>query len=411
MHQRHAPCHGTATFVRIGDRLTRDRLQRNLSSRPRSSGLPTMDSWSLTLYALPLALIVVVYLLRQRGVNQKARRVHEDSVSAGLIEPASLHPLIDPARCLGCGSCVTACPEQPQHTVLGLIGGKAVLVGPSECIGHGACKAACPVDAISLVFGTERRGVDIPVLKPNFESTVPGMFVAGELGGMGLIRNALVQGSQAMDAIAASAIKHAGAHEVVIIGAGPAGLAASLAAKKQGLNYLTIEQESLGGAVFQYPRGKLVMTSPVELPLIGKIHFRNTSKEKLLEFWTDACRSNGLAIRSRERVEAIESRDGVFHIKTTTQSYVASAVLLAIGRRGTPRKLGVAGEELPKVVYRLIDPEQYAGQNVLVVGGGDSALEAAVSVAECGGGVVLSYRGDAFARAKQANRARISAAE
>src|SRR5579862_1343840 len=241
MHQRHAPCHGTATFVRIGDRLTRDRLQRNLSSRPRSSGLPTMDSWSLTLYALPLALIVVVYLLRQRGVNQKARRVHEDSVSAGLTEPASLHPLIDPSRCLGCGSCVTACPEQPQHTVLGLINGKAVLVGPTDCIGHGACKSACPVDAITLVLGTERRGIDIPVLKPNFESNVPGVFVAGELGGMGLIRNALTQGRQAVEAIARAGVKRNGVLDILIVGAGPAGLAASLAAKKLGLSYQTLE--------------------------------------------------------------------------------------------------------------------------------------------------------------------------
>jgi len=85
--------------------------------------------------------------------------------------------------------------------------------------------------------------------------------------------------------------------------------------------------------------------------------------------------------------------------------------LLAIGRRGTPRKLGVPGEDLSKVVYRLIDPEQYSGQHVLVVGGGDSALEAAASIAELGNThVVLSYRGDAFGRAKQANRARVTAA-
>jgi thioredoxin reductase/NAD-dependent dihydropyrimidine dehydrogenase PreA subunit len=370
-----------------------------------------MDSWSLILYALLLALIVAVYLFRQRGVHRRARRVHEESVSAGLTEPASLHPLIDPSRCLGCGSCVTACPEQPLHTVLGLIGGKAVLVGPSDCIGHGACKTACPVDAITLVLGTERRGVDIPVLKPNFETNVPGMFIAGELGGMGLIRNALVQGTQALEAIAASGIKHPNAHDVLIIGAGPAGLAAALSAKQHRLNYLAIEQESLGGAVFQYPRGKLVMTSPVELPLVGKVQFRNTSKEELLKFWTDISKRHGLNVRYRERVETIERQDGVFFIKTTQGQYRASAVLLAIGRRGTPRKLGVPGEELPKVVYRLIDPEQYRGREVVVVGGGDSALEAAASVAELGDTkVILSYRGDAFQRAKSRNRERVQTA-
>src|SRR5208282_430330 len=323
----------------------------------------------------------------------------------------SLHPLIDASKCLGCGACVKACPEQPHHEVLGLIDGKAVLVGPTDCIGHGACKTACPFDAITLVFGTERRGLDIPVLKPNFESNVPGIYVAGELGGMGLIKNALTQGQQALESIAKAGVKRPGALDVLIVGAGPAGLAASLAAKKIGLNYQTIEQDSLGGAVFQYPRGKLVMTAPVELPIVGKVHFRNTSKETLLKFWTDACNSNGLNIRYQERVESIENKDGAFHVRAGGRQYVASAVLLAIGRRGTPRKLGVPGEELPKVVYRLIDPEQYQGRRVVVVGGGDSALEAAASIAELGStAVTLSYRGEAFQRAKQRNRQRVEEA-
>jgi thioredoxin reductase len=197
----------------------------------------------------------------------------------------------------------------------------------------------------------------------------------------------------------------------LIVGAGPAGLAASLAAKKMGLSYQTLEQDSLGGAVFQYPRGKLVMTAPVELPIVGKVQFRNTSKEELLGFWTRTCEGNDLQIRYRERVESIERKDGVFHVRSSMQQYAASAVLLAIGRRGTPRKLGVRGEELPKVVYRLIDPEQYRGRRVVVVGGGDSALEAAASIAELGDtSVTLSYRGEAFQRAKQRNRQRIEAA-
>jgi thioredoxin reductase (NADPH) len=370
-----------------------------------------MDVWSLALYGLVLAVSLAVYLMRQQRTHARHRRAQEESILAGLTEPASLHPVIDNSRCLGCGACVAACPEQPHHTVLGLIDGKAVLVGPSDCIGHGACKTVCPFDAITLVFGTERRGVDIPVLKPNFESNVPGIYVAGELGGMGLIRNALVQGQQALEAIAKATLKRQDVLDVLIIGAGPAGLAASLTAKQLGLNYLTVEQESLGGAVFQYPRGKLVMTSPVELPLIGKVQFRNTTKEQLLKFWTDACDSNELNIRYRERVESLQAAHGAFIVKTTRHQYTAASVLLAIGRRGTPRKLGVPGEELPKVVYRLIDPEQYRGQQVLVVGGGDSALEAAASVAELGDTrVVLSYRGEAFQRAKTRNRSRIEEA-
>jgi thioredoxin reductase (NADPH) len=370
-----------------------------------------MDSLSLALYALPLVAIFTVYVWRQRNVHRRHAEAHEESIAAGMTEPASLHPAIDASKCLGCGACVKACPETPHHDVLGLINGKAVLVGPSDCIGHGACKTVCPFDAITLVFGTERRGLDIPLLKPTFESNVQGIYVAGELGGMGLIKNALIQGQQALEAIAKAGLKRAGALDVLIIGAGPAGLAASLAAQKLGLNYQTVEQDSLGGAVFQYPRGKLVMTAPVVLPIVGKVQFRNTSKEELLKFWTQACNRNGLKIRYQERVESMESKDGTFHIRTGTQQYAAAAVLLAIGRRGTPRKLGVPGEDLPKVVYRLIDPEQYRGRQVIVVGGGDSALEAAASVAELGNTpVVLSYRGEAFQRAKQRNRQRVEAA-
>src|SRR5260221_6212716 len=366
---------------------------------------------SLTIYAVLMAVITVIYVARQRRIYERDNQTLQDTIAAGMTEPASLHPLISESKCLGCGACVKACPETSHHDVLGLINGKAVLIGPTDCIGHGACKTACPFDAITLVFGTARRGLDIPLLKPNFESNVPGIYVAGELGGMGLIKNALTQGQQALEAIAKAGVKRPGALDVLIIGAGPAGLAASLAAKKMGLSYQTVEQDALGGAVFQYPRGKLVMTAPVQLPIVGKVQVRNTSKDELLKFWTKACDGNGLKISYKERVESIENKDGAFHVKTSTQQYVASAVLLGIGRRGTPRKLGVPGEELPKVVYRLIDPEQYRGQQVIVVGGGDSALEAAASIAELGGTpVILSYRGDAFQRAKQRNRQRVDQA-
>jgi thioredoxin reductase (NADPH) len=366
---------------------------------------------SLTIYAVLMAAITAAYVWRQRRVHVRHNQTLQDTIAAGMTEPASLHPLINESKCLGCGACVKACPETSHHDVLGLINGKAVLIGPTDCIGHGACKTACPFDAITLVFGTARRGLDIPLLKPNFESNVPGIYVAGELGGMGLIKNALTQGQQALEAIAKAGVKRPGALDVLIIGAGPAGLAASLAAKKMGLSYQTIEQEALGGAVFQYPRGKLVMTAPVDLPIIGKVQFRNTSKETLLKFWNEACHGNGLKISYHERVEAIENKDGAFHVRTTKGRHVVSAVLLGIGRRGTPRKLGVPGEEQSKVVYRLIDPEQYRGKHVVVVGGGDSALEAAASIAELGDTTVaLSYRGDAFQRAKQRNRQRVDEA-
>jgi len=363
-----------------------------------------MQALTYLVYGLPGAALLFWQFRRRRRLERQSRAVLEHT---GAAEPASLHPVIDPARCIGCGSCVKACPEQQHHNVLGILDGRAHLVSPGDCIGHGACRQVCPVNAITLVFGSERRGVDIPLVTPKFESTVPGMYIAGELGGMGLIRNALEQGRQAVEAIAQRRAPGGKQLDLVIVGAGPAGFAGALTAKSMNLRCVTLEQESLGGAVFQYPRGKLVMTAPATVPLLGKVNFRQTSKEALLEFWQEAERKTGVQINYRERVEDIvRERDG-FLVKTNRGSYATRSVLLAIGRRGTPRKLGVPGEELPKVVYRLIDPEQYAGQEVLVVGGGDSALEAAASIAESGGTVVLSYRGADFDRAKAGNRDRV----
>jgi thioredoxin reductase (NADPH) len=370
-----------------------------------------MEPLTYLIYVVPTALALAWYLARRRRFERFSNDVMRER-AAGGAEPASLHPIIDATKCIGCGSCVKACPEQPEHAVLGLVGGKARLISPADCIGHGACRTACPVDAITLVLGTERRGVDIPLLSPAFETNVPGIFVAGELGGMGLIRNALEQGKQAVDSIHRTRSRGGQRHDLVIIGAGPAGFAAALAAKALNMNFVALEQESLGGCVFQYPRGKLVMTQPAQLPIVGKVRFTQTSKEALLEFWQSIERKAGLTIRYHERVDAIE-RDGAdgFLVRSSRGEYRAHSVLLAIGRRGTPRKLEVPGEDQPKVVYRLIEPEQYEGKKVLVVGGGDSALEAAIAISEVDGTrVTLSYRGAAFDRAKAKNRERLSAA-
>lgn len=367
-----------------------------------------MANYDLAIYVIPLAIVVFFYL---RGRSQKETAAVEqlsEAVEAGLTEPSSLHPLINPQKCLGAGSCITACPEN----AIGMIKGKAVLINPTHCIGHGACAAACPHGAITLVFGTEKRGMDIPQVSPSFETNVPGIFIAGELGGMGLIRKAVTQGSQAMESI--SKLKNNdNPLDVVIVGAGPAGLGAALTAIDKKLRYILLEQEeSLGGAIFQYPRNKIAMTAPVKLPIIGEMHFKEVSKEKLLEFWHGVIAKTGIKINLNERMEGITPTDKGFTVKTSKGSYETRAVLLSIGRRGTPRKLGAPGEDLPKVVYRLIDPEQYRNMHVLVVGGGDSALEAAMAIAdEPGTTVSLAARADsfgaAFSGAKAKNRDRL----
>ena len=353
---------------------------------------------SAVVYLVPLGLLLLLYFRTERRKQARALRDLTRSRNAGLDEPISMHPVINGNRCMGCAACLEACPE---GDVLGVIGGQAELVNPSHCIGHGACALSCPTDAIRLVIGSERRGVNVPVLTPDFQTNVPGVFVAGELGGMGLIRNAIEQGRQAIESIRKlEGIGEGDQLDVLIVGAGPAGFSASLTAIQHGLRFATLDQEKLGGSIAHHPRGKIVVLHPVEIPLVGKVKMRSSTKEELLAFWDQVRRDTRLRVRENERVESIEPMVHGFRVRSTKGVYETRAVLLAVGRRGTPRKLEVPGEEQSKVVYRLADPEQYRGQRVLVVGGGDSALEAASTLSQVTGTqVALSYRGQVFRRA------------
>ena len=324
----------------------------------------------------------------------------------GFNEPVSLHPVINNDICIGSAACVAACPE---HDILGVVNGKAVTINASRCVGHGACFHACPVQAITLCIGTEKRGVELPHISEEFETTIPGIYIAGELGGMGLIKNAVEQGKQAMSYLA-SKLKNKGntKYDVVIVGAGPAGISASLEATKRKLKFVTLEQDTLGGTVSNFPRAKIVMTSPMDIPLHGKVKLSETSKTELLDLWNEVLSKNNIKINEQEKVEKIEKQGDMIMVQTNKDHYTTKSVLLAIGRRGSPRKLDVPGEEKEKVSYRLLEPELIHNQKVLVVGGGDSAIESALLLADENNFVSISYRGDSFARLKPKNLERVT---
>jgi len=348
---------------------------------------------------------VAIYLWRQKRnsniVEEKIKKAKEH----GLYEPISLHPVVNESKCIQTGACIAACPEKD---ILGIRKGKATTINASRCIGHGACFHACPTEAISLCIGTEKRGVDLPHINQNFETNVHGVFIAGELGGMGLVKNSVEQGKQAVENIAKSIDKnHNAMYDLVIVGAGPAGISASLTAKKLKLNAIILEQDTLGGTVFTFPRSKIVMTSPMDLPLYGKVKLYETSKSELLELWENVLSKNEILVKENSKVEAIIPQNNIFKIITLSgEEYTAKKILLSIGRRGTPRKLNIPGEKSEKVAYRLLEPEIIKNKNILVVGGGDSAIESALMLAEQNK-VVLSYRSDAFSRIKPANNSRI----
>ena len=372
-------------------------------------------STALSVAALVAAIILaalIYWLSTRRHAKHEAQALAtlEDMAALGEVVPDTIHPVIDLDRCIGSGACVLACPEKQ---VLGVVHGQAKLLNPLACIGHSACLPACPVEAIKLVFGTTSRGVELPLLDPDFQTTRPGLYVIGELGGMGLIRNAVRQGRQAADHVAAGSRRgKGGVLDAVVVGAGPAGMSATLRLMEAGLRVELLDRDKIGGTIMHYPRAKVVMTGALEFAIVGTIKRGKMSKEELVELWESIIQKSGMSVRTGVAVEGVtEEPDGMWRLDTSAGPARTANVLLALGRRGNPRKLGVPGEELSKVSYTLLEPDPFRDKHVLVVGGGNSAVENALSLADFGGcaSVAISYRRGAFARCRAENKRRIDA--
>jgi thioredoxin reductase len=361
--------------------------------------------WGLTL--LLAAFIILPYFLNHRRRQKEDTKRQKEAVYLGVDKAITQHPHIDYLRCIGCGSCVAACPE---GGVLGIVNGKAAIINGLKCVGHGLCAEACPVEGITIGLGDVKNREDIPLMDESNETNIPGIYIAGELGGLALIRNAISQGRMVIEKIAGklSSSNDPAILDVIIIGAGPAGLSAALTAIEHNLKYLVIDQQQAGGTILQYPRKKLVMTRPVELPMYGWLNKPEYSKEELLGIWDDILPRYHVDVRSGEKLVNAVRENNRFIVQTSRSAYSAHNLVLALGRRGTPRKLGVPGEDQAKVMYKLLDAEGYKNEPLLVVGGGDSAIEAAIGLARQPGNIVtLSYRKDKFFRVKRKNEDRI----
>jgi len=370
-----------------------------------------MISWILLL-AVTTALALAVFSRRRELVATHDKlEQRRTAIERGSHKARLLYPHVDLTQCIGCGLCVAACPEDG---VLEMVHGQALVVHGARCVGHGRCATACPVGAIALTFADMSERRDLPALTAQLESaTQPDLFLAGEVTGYALVRTAIAHGVAVADEVARRTLRLPGVpdgvRDLIIVGAGPAGLACALQAKVRELDYFVLEQEEIGGTVAKYPRRKLVMTHPVELPLVGAPDRESYTQEELIDLWRDAVHGQALPIYTGIVFSGVErGADGLFVVRTPQGEWRSRFVCLALGRRGTPNKLGAPGEDLPKVAYSLLDAQSYTGRKILVVGGGDSAVEAALGLAEQPGNqVALSYRREAFTRLKARNETRL----
>jgi thioredoxin reductase (NADPH) len=336
------------------------------------------------------------------------------SVGSAIVVPkpsdnrtpgGNLRPLIDLDLCVACATCVHVCP----FNVLEIVNEKAIAVRLEDCTGFSACAAECPTEAIKLVAGGAMQTVELPVYDANLETNVPGLYLAGEVTGKALIKIAINQGKKVVESIMLKRPPPGEHFDLIVVGAGPAGASTALAAVDAGLKVKCLEQGTTANTIRNFPRQKFVMAEPVMIPLYGPLWMEDTSKESLLERWQQIISATGLVISEEEKVLRVATCPEGFLVQSTKGEYKGARVVLAIGRRGSPRKLGVPGEDSTKVAYNLLDADAYKGKAICVVGGGDSGIEAANGMArqDLENRVWIVHRTEDFSRAKPRNQKKI----
>jgi thioredoxin reductase/ferredoxin len=337
-----------------------------------------------------------------------ARKRHHGIVApAQVVGPRVLIHDINDDRCTGCDACVAVCPTN----VLDLVSNKSRVLRFQDCIQCEACMFACPTEALVMFpEGAQPPPLKVPEIDENFQTAVPGQYLIGEVAGKPLVKNAANLGRVVIEHMLQTGLRPMarGGNEVdvAIVGSGPGGLSAALTCIQKGLSYIVLEKEQdVASTISRYPKGKLVMAEPYDTVNLSLLPVFDSSKEQLIPIWKELVERVRLKINKGESVETVAKQgDGSFEIRTTVAAYRAQRVVLSIGTRGKPRTLQVQGENLPKVFSLLEDPDDWRGKNVLVVGGGDSACEAALALSDAGAKVTVSYRGKGFNRAAPKNK-------